>query len=193
MRFGTYTYNVNSLQSTGLIRGVTIFECSGASPCSYDLEAEPTDRHCALPRRALQVRTRGCTAPAPAHGGLFCAGDATEDKECNALSCLGEGPVLNGEINSVFLAGHSCIQKQNDRKGWNSTSSLAEIAEIVPTPKLPELLHLFYFLWWAITKTIILRGSHFKYIFTNRESRLKYISMELLFNARKTLFPMALA
>ena len=34
-----------------------------------------------------QTRTRTCTNPAPANGGLYCKGDASETRECNIQDC----------------------------------------------------------------------------------------------------------
>ena len=37
----------------------------------------------------LQTRSRNCTKPAPAHGGLDCEGDSDEIRECNTVPCSG--------------------------------------------------------------------------------------------------------
>ncbi|XP_053386572.1 SCO-spondin-like [Mercenaria mercenaria] len=37
--------------------------------------------------KGTQTRTRTCTNPSPAHGGLYCEGNARETRECQASSC----------------------------------------------------------------------------------------------------------
>ena len=37
-----------------------------------------------------QTRSRTCTNPAPANGGVKCTGDSSESRACNSQSCSGE-------------------------------------------------------------------------------------------------------
>ena len=49
----------------------------------------------------MKKRTRGCSNPAPQHGGLECKGDAVESKSCNTHKCPGWSlitEILNGVI-----------------------------------------------------------------------------------------------
>ena len=47
-----------------------------------------------------QTRTRTCTNPAPAHGGLDCQGESTETQDCNTLPCPGK--MNNSSIKKYF-------------------------------------------------------------------------------------------
>ena len=37
-----------------------------------------------------QVRSRTCTNPTPAHGGVDCVGDGSEQQSCDEVQCPGK-------------------------------------------------------------------------------------------------------
>ena len=47
----------------------------------------------------IQIRTRTCTSPAPAHGGADCVGLAREERKCKIREC----PGLNFVASASFL------------------------------------------------------------------------------------------
>lgn len=56
----------------------------------------------------LKTRTRGCTQPAPAHGGRDCQGPRQETTYCQAPDCPGTGPG-RGRVEQACTCACTCV------------------------------------------------------------------------------------
>ncbi|KAL5252650.1 hypothetical protein ACHWQZ_G015438 [Mnemiopsis leidyi] len=76
-----------------------------------------------------ETRSRTCTNPAPANGGVDCEGESTETRECNKQLCQGENEIKDNMIQICFnLHTFRPLKEFMESKTTNTITSIAIMA-----------------------------------------------------------------